>query len=63
MISKPAPAVINMGRMKNQAYLSAGIAIAQFDYISVAPDSNSKTGAFWSVYNGRDTGEYLLAPR
>nr|QBX90222.1 glucuronoyl esterase CE15 [Thermothielavioides terrestris] len=54
--SKPAPVVINIGGMQNQPYLSAGIAIAQFDYTSVAPDSNSKTGAFWSIYNGRDIG-------
>jgi hypothetical protein len=43
--SKPAPVVINIGGMQNQPYLSAGIAIAQFDYTSVAADSNSKTGA------------------
>lgn len=60
--AKPAPVVINIGGMQNQPYLSAGIAIAQFDYTSVAPDSNSKTGAFWSIYNGRDIGEYLLSP-
>jgi len=54
--SKPAPVVINIGGMSNQPYLSAGIAIAQFDYTSVAPDSNSKTGAFWSIYQGRDVG-------
>lgn len=55
--SKPAPVVINIGGMQNQPYLSAGIAIAQFDYTSVAADSNSKTGAFWDVYKGRDIGE------
>ncbi|GAB1309848.1 Carbohydrate esterase family 15 protein [Madurella fahalii] len=54
--SKPAPVVINIGGMQNQPYLSAGIAIAQFDYTSVAPDSNSKSGAFWSIYNGQDIG-------
>ena len=54
--SKKAPVVINIGGMANQPYLSAGIAVAQFDYTSVAPDSNSKTGAFWSIYNGRDIG-------
>ncbi len=56
--SKPAPVVINIGGMSNQQYLSAGIAVAQFDYTSVAPDSNSKTGAFWSIYQGRDIGEF-----
>ncbi|KAJ9151713.1 4-O-methyl-glucuronoyl methylesterase [Coniochaeta hoffmannii] len=54
--SKPAPVVINIGGMQNQPYLSAGIAIAQFDYTSVAADSNSKTGAFWDIYKGRDIG-------
>lgn len=57
--SKPAPVVINIGGMQNQPYLNAGIAIAQFDYTSVAPDSNSKSGAFWSIYNGRDIGKCL----
>ncbi|KAL2133275.1 hypothetical protein VTI74DRAFT_2618 [Chaetomium olivicolor] len=52
--SKPAPVVISIGGMQSQPYLNAGIAIAQFDYTSVAPDNNAKTGAFWSVYNGRD---------
>lgn len=55
--SKPAPVVINIGGMLNQPYLSAGIAIAQFDYSSVAADSNAKTGAFWEIYDGRDIGE------
>ena len=57
--SKPAPVVISIGWMQSQQYLNAGIAIAQFDYTSVAPDSNAKTGAFWSIYDGRDIGEYL----
>ncbi|KAL1867353.1 hypothetical protein VTK73DRAFT_4200 [Phialemonium thermophilum] len=54
--TKPAPVVINIGGMQNQPYLSAGIAIAQFDYTSVAADSNAKTGAFWDVYKGKDIG-------
>ena len=58
--SKPAPVVINIGGMANQPYLSAGIAVAQFDYTSVSPDSNSKTGAFWDLYKGRDIGECCL---
>lgn len=56
--AKPAPVVINIGGMQNQPYLSAGIAIAQFDYTSVAADSTSKTGAFWDVYKGRDIGMF-----
>jgi hypothetical protein len=55
--TKPAPVVINIGGMQNQPYLSAGIAIAQFDYTSVAADSNSKTGAFWDIYKGKDIGK------
>ena len=55
--AKPAPVVINIGGMQNAPYLSAGIAVAQFDYTSVAADSNSKTGAFWDIYKGRDIGE------
>ena len=58
--SKPAPVVINIGGMSNQPYLSAGIAVAQFDYTSVSPDSNSKTGAFWDLYKGRDIGKCFL---
>ncbi|RKU39775.1 hypothetical protein DL546_000698 [Coniochaeta pulveracea] len=54
---KPAPVVINIGGMQNAPYLSAGIAIAQFDYTTVAADSNAKTGAFWDVYKGRDIGK------
>lgn len=60
--SKPAPVVINIGGMQNAPYLSAGIAVAQFDYTSVAPDSNSKTGAFWDIYKGRDIGECFSVP-
>lgn len=25
-----------------------------FDYTTVSPDSNGKTGAFWALYNGKD---------
>lgn len=61
--TNPAPVVINIGGMQAQPYLQAGIAIAGFDYTSVAADSNSKTGAFWSVYSGRDIGKPSLASR
>ncbi|KAK3329292.1 hypothetical protein B0H66DRAFT_596886 [Apodospora peruviana] len=54
--SKPVPVVINIGGMQNAPYLSAGIAVVGFDYTSVAADSNSKSGAFWDVYKGRDIG-------
>lgn len=60
--TKPVPVVINIGGMDNQPYLAAGIAIVGFDYTAVAADSNSKTGAFWSLYTGRDIGEHHLPP-
>jgi hypothetical protein len=54
--SKPAPVIIAIGGIDNNAYLNQGIAVVTFDYSSVAADSNSKTGAFWSLYNGKDIG-------
>lgn len=54
--SAPVPVVIAIGGIDNNAYLKQGIAVVTFDYSSVAADSNSKTGAFWSLYNGRDIG-------
>ncbi|KAI1871045.1 hypothetical protein JX265_006085 [Neoarthrinium moseri] len=54
--SAKVPVVINIGGMQNQPYLQAGIAVVGFDYTSVAADSNSKTGAFWDIYKGRDIG-------
>lgn len=54
--SGPFPVVINIGGMDNNPYLQKGIAIVGFNYVDVAPDSNAKTGAFWSLYNGRDIG-------
>lgn len=61
--TKKAPVVINIGGMQSAQYLSAGIAVVGFDYTKVAPDSNSKTGAFWDLYKGRDIGKcfhYIL---
>ncbi|KAI9149634.1 4-O-methyl-glucuronoyl methylesterase [Paramyrothecium foliicola] len=52
----PFPVVINIGGMDNGPYLQKGISIVGFNYNEVAPDGNSKTGAFWSLYNGRDIG-------
>ncbi|KAH8196441.1 hypothetical protein TruAng_009401 [Truncatella angustata] len=54
--SAKAPVVINIGGIQNQPYLQAGIAVVGFDYTTVAADSNSKTGAFWDIYKGRDIG-------
>ncbi len=55
--TKKAPVVINIGGMQNAPYLAAGIAVVGFDYTSVAADSNTKSGAFWDVYKGRDIGK------
>jgi hypothetical protein len=54
--SGPFPVVISIGGMDNKAYTNAGIAVVTFDYIKVAADSNSKTGSFWTLYNGKDIG-------
>lgn len=55
----PFPVFINIGGMSTQTYLQKGIAVAEFNYLDVAPDSNAKTGAFWALYNGRDIGTSL----
>ncbi|KNG51094.1 carbohydrate esterase family 15 protein [Stemphylium lycopersici] len=52
----PFPVVISIGGMDTRSYTSAGIAVVTFDYTRVAADSNSKSGAFWTLYNGRDIG-------
>lgn len=54
--TSPVPVVIAIGGIDNTAYTSAGIAVVTFDYTTVSPDSTGKTGAFWSIYNGRDIG-------
>jgi hypothetical protein len=54
--SGPFPVVIAIGGIDNKAYTNAGIAVVTFDYGKVAADSNSKTGSFWTLYNGRDIG-------
>ncbi|KAF2466208.1 4-O-methyl-glucuronoyl methylesterase [Lindgomyces ingoldianus] len=54
--SGPFPVVIAIGGIDNKAYLNAGIAVVTFDYGSVAADSNSKTGSFWTLYSGKDIG-------
>lgn len=58
------PVVISIGGMDNKAYMNVGIAVVTFDYTTVSPDSNGKTGAFWALYNGKDIGELfpLLSP-
>jgi hypothetical protein len=59
--SGPFPVVISIGGMDTKSYISAGIAVVTFDYGKVAADSNSKTGSFWTLYNGKDIGEYCLS--
>jgi hypothetical protein len=54
--SGPFPVVISIGGMDNKAYTNAGIAVVTFDYTKVAADSNSKSGSFWTLYNGKDIG-------
>jgi hypothetical protein len=54
--SGPVPVVISIGGMDNKAYTNAGIAVVTFDYTKVAADSNSKSGSFWTLYNGKDIG-------
>lgn len=54
--SAPVGVIIAIGGIDNNAYLNNGVAVVTFDYTAVAPDSNSKSGAFWALYNGRDIG-------
>ncbi|KAF8887577.1 hypothetical protein BD779DRAFT_504185 [Infundibulicybe gibba] len=52
----PVPVMINPGLIDNNAFLSVGVALATFDVNTIASDSASKTGAFWTLYAGRDIG-------
>jgi hypothetical protein len=54
--SGPFPVVISIGGMDNKAYTNVGIAVVTFNYTRVAADSNSKSGSFWTLYNGKDIG-------
>jgi len=56
----PFPVIIAIGGIDNNSYLKAGIAVVTFDYTRVAADSNTKSGSFWTLYNGRDIGAYWL---
>lgn len=51
----PFPVVIAIGGGP-QGYLQEGIAVAEFNYMAVAADSNAKSGAFWDLYGDRDIG-------
>jgi hypothetical protein len=59
--SGPFPVVVAIGGIDNKAYTNAGIAVVTFDYGRVAADSNSKTGSFWTLYNGKDIGEHYIS--
>jgi hypothetical protein len=61
--SGPFPVVIAIGGIDNNSYLKAGIAVVTFDYGKVAADSSSKTGSFWTLYNGKDIGNYCSSFR
>ncbi|KAH8631220.1 carbohydrate esterase family 15 protein [Alternaria alternata] len=54
--SGPFPVVISIGGMDTKSYTNAGIAVVTFDYTKVAADSSSKSGSFWTLYNGKDIG-------
>ncbi|CAL1716611.1 unnamed protein product [Somion occarium] len=54
--TSPIPVVINPGALDNNVFLSSGIALATFDVNSIAADSTSKTGAFWTLYAPEDIG-------
>lgn len=54
--AKPIPVVISAGGVDNNVFIGSGVGIATFDTGSVAADSTAKTGAFWSLYSGRDIG-------
>jgi hypothetical protein len=55
------PVVISIGGMDTKSYTNAGIAVVTFDYTKVAADSNSKSGSFWTLYNGRDIGRRCVS--
>ncbi|KAH9214192.1 hypothetical protein DL95DRAFT_279121, partial [Leptodontidium sp. 2 PMI_412] len=55
----PVGVVIAIGGIDNNAFLNKEMAVVTFDYSSVAADSNSKTGSFWTLYKGKDAGTLL----
>ncbi|KAN0099974.1 carbohydrate esterase family 15 protein [Hyaloscypha variabilis] len=55
-VGTKSPVVIAIGGIDNGEYAKNGIAVVTFDYTTVSPDSNGKTGAFWALYNGKDIG-------
>jgi len=61
-VGTKSPVVIAIGGIDNAEYTKNGIAVVTFDYTTVSPDSNGKTGAFWALYNGKDIGQPLPIP-
>jgi len=56
----PFPVLISLEAVPNPSvYTSVGIAVASFSTSTVAADSTSKTGAFWTLYAGQDVGVLL----
>lgn len=55
----PVGVVIAIGGIDNNAFLNKEMAVVTFDYSSVAADSNSKTGSFWTLYKGKYAGMAL----
>ncbi|KAL5318657.1 hypothetical protein ACEPPN_013721 [Leptodophora sp. 'Broadleaf-Isolate-01'] len=55
----PVGVVIAIGGIDNNAFLNKEMAVVTFDYSSVAADSNSKTGSFWTLYKGKYAGTLL----
>jgi hypothetical protein len=56
--TKPYPVLITTSFTPSAPYTKLGIAVVTYDTGSVAADSRSKTGAFWSLYNGQDSGTF-----
>jgi hypothetical protein len=60
--SAPVPVIIATGGIQDSTFTGAGIATVNFNYGDVAADSTSKSGAFWTLYSGRDIGSSLSLP-
>lgn len=55
--ASPVPVAIAALFVDNAVFINNGIAVVTFNTAGVAADSDSKTGAFWNLYNGRDIGK------
>ncbi|KAF8887576.1 hypothetical protein BD779DRAFT_1470664 [Infundibulicybe gibba] len=52
----PVPVMINTGGVDTNVFIGSRVALATFDVGTVAADSTTKSGAFWTLYSGRDIG-------